>query len=82
MRCHGVVINTAVGMGCAEGTVSHHDSNLLAENGGHISISKITPTPHGLLLQKYHQKIVMHLRHSSFTMLMYCWIMGIFLMLL
>ena len=27
-------------MGCAKGIVSHHDSNLLAENGGHIAISK------------------------------------------
>ena len=40
MRCHGAVINTAVVMGCAEGIVSHHDSNLLAGNGGHITISK------------------------------------------
>ena len=40
MRCHGVVINTAVVMGCAEGIVSYHDSNLLAENGGHITINK------------------------------------------
>ena len=40
MHCHGVVINTAVVMGCAEGIVSHNGSNLLAENGGHITINK------------------------------------------
>ena len=40
IRCHGVVINTAVVMGCAEGIVSHNGSNLLAENGGHITINK------------------------------------------
>ena len=33
-------MNTAVVMGCAEGIVLHHDSNLLASNGGHIAISK------------------------------------------
>ena len=27
-------------MACAEGVVMHHDSNLLAINGGHITISK------------------------------------------
>ena len=31
MHCHGVVIYTAVVMGCAEGIVSHHDSNLWVE---------------------------------------------------
>ena len=40
MRCHGVVVNTVVIMSCAEGIVLHHDSNLPASNGGHITISK------------------------------------------
>jgi len=38
MCCHGVAIDTAVVMALAEGVVIHHDSNLLASNGGHITI--------------------------------------------
>ena len=40
MRSKGAVVNTAIVMACAEGVVMHHDSNLLAINGGHIAISK------------------------------------------
>ena len=40
MRSKGAVVNTAIVMACAEGVVMHHDSNLLAINGGHITISK------------------------------------------
>ena len=36
----GAVVNTAIVMACAEGVVMHHDSNLLAINGGHITITK------------------------------------------
>ena len=39
-RKSGAVINTAIAMGCAEGIVRNVDSNLLARNGGHISITK------------------------------------------
>jgi len=40
MYCYGIAINTVVVMASAEGIVIHHDSNLLASNGGHITISK------------------------------------------
>ena len=40
MRAKGAVVNTAIVMGCAEGVVMHHDSNLLDINGGHITITK------------------------------------------
>ena len=40
MHSKGAVVNTAIVMACAEGVVMHHDSNLLAINGGHITISK------------------------------------------
>ena len=74
------MINTAVVMGCVEGIVSHHDSNLLAENGGHITISKdwAKSLLHRMGYVKRRVKISAkvppketHLRHSSFMMLMY-----------
>ena len=36
------IVNTTIVMACAEGegVVMHHDSNLLAINGGHITISR------------------------------------------
>ena len=37
-RESGAVVNTATAMGCAEGIVMSIDSNLLASNGGHISL--------------------------------------------
>ena len=37
---HGAVINTAILIARAEGIVISKDSNLLAQNGGHISLSK------------------------------------------
>jgi len=40
MRSKGAVVNTAIVMACAETVVMHHDSNLLAINGGHITMSK------------------------------------------
>jgi len=40
LRSKGAVVNTAIALACAEGVVMHHDSNLLATNGGHITISK------------------------------------------
>ena len=39
-RESGAVVNTAIAMGCAEGIVMSIDSNLLASNGGHISLTK------------------------------------------
>ena len=37
----GAIVDTAIALACAaEGVVMHHDSNLLATNGGHITISK------------------------------------------
>ena len=40
LRVNGAVVNAAIATGCAEGIVKSKDSNLLAENGGHISLSK------------------------------------------
>ena len=40
LRSKGAVVNTAIVMACAEGVVMHHNSNLLAINGGHITINK------------------------------------------
>jgi len=40
MCSKGVVVNTAIVMVCAKEVLMHHDSNLLAINGGHITISK------------------------------------------
>ena len=34
------MINTAIVIACAEGIVISKDSNLLAQNGGHMSLSK------------------------------------------
>ena len=39
-REHGAVINTAIIIACAEGIVKSKDSNLLACNGGNISLTK------------------------------------------
>ena len=41
LRVNGVVINTAIVMATAEGIVCSKDSNLLAQNGGPILISKL-----------------------------------------
>lgn len=38
-RENDAVVNTAFIMGCAEGIVMSVDSNLLASNGGHISLT-------------------------------------------
>ena len=40
MCSKGATVNTANVMVCGEGAVMHQDSNLLAINGGHITISK------------------------------------------
>jgi hypothetical protein len=40
LRENGAVVNTAITIACAEGIVKSHDSNLLQENGGHISLTK------------------------------------------
>ena len=40
LRANGAVVNTAIAIACAEGIVRNKDSNLLACNGGHISLSK------------------------------------------
>ena len=40
LRKNGAVINSAIVMGCAEGIVKNHDSNLLHGNGGHIKFTK------------------------------------------
>ena len=40
LRDKGGVINTAIVMACAEGVITNHDSNLLASNGGYITITK------------------------------------------
>ena len=39
MHSKGAVVNTAIVLACAEGVVMHHDSNLLVNNGEHITIS-------------------------------------------
>lgn len=43
LRAHAVV-HIAVAIGCAELIVKSKDSNLLAPNGGHISLSLSTGT--------------------------------------
>lgn len=40
LRDNGAVVNTAIAIGCAEGIVRSKDSNLLASNGGHITLTK------------------------------------------
>lgn len=40
LREHGAVVNTAVVIGCAEGMVKSNDSNLLASNGGYVTLTK------------------------------------------
>ena len=40
LSAHGAVVNTAVAIGCAEGVMKNTDSNLLASNGEHISLTK------------------------------------------
>ena len=40
MHCKGVIVSTAIVVGYAKGVVIHHDSILLAINGGYITISK------------------------------------------
>ena len=40
LRANGADVNTAIAIACAEGIVRSKDSNLLACNGGHISLSK------------------------------------------
>ena len=40
LRDKGGVVNTAIVMACAEGVITNHDSNLLANNGGYITITK------------------------------------------
>ena len=40
MCSKGAIVNTAIAMACAKGVVVHHDSNLIAINDGHITISK------------------------------------------
>ena len=40
LRAHGAVVNTAIPIGCAEGIMKSKDNNLLASNGGHISVTK------------------------------------------
>lgn len=40
MRVNGAAVNTAIAVACAEGIIKNHDSNLLASNGGHITLTK------------------------------------------
>lgn len=40
LRVNGAVVNTAIAIACAEGIVRNKDSNLLASNGGHITLTK------------------------------------------
>ena len=40
LRANGAVVNTPIASGCAEGIILNEDSNRLASNGGHISLSK------------------------------------------
>ena len=40
LRANGAVVNTVIVMGCAEGIIKNHDSNLLASNGGRIVLTK------------------------------------------
>jgi len=40
LQANGVAINTAIVMATAEGIICNKDSNLLAQNGGPILISK------------------------------------------
>ena len=39
LRANGAVVNTAIAIGCAEGIIRNKDSNLLAANGGHITLT-------------------------------------------
>ena len=39
-RDNGAVVNTAIAVACAEGIIKNHDSNLLACNGGYVSLTK------------------------------------------
>ena len=40
LRLNGGVVNTAIVIATGEGIVKDHDSNLLCENGGHITLTK------------------------------------------
>ena len=40
LSSNGAVVNTAIAIACLEGIVKHTDSNLLACNGGHITLTK------------------------------------------
>lgn len=40
LRDNGAVVNTAIAVACAEGITKNYDSNLLASNGGHITLTK------------------------------------------
>ena len=41
LLANGAVVNSAIATGCAEGIIRNKDdSNLLAENGGHIALTK------------------------------------------
>ena len=40
LRSNGAVINSTIVIAVAQGIVSHYDSNMLEQNGGHITLSK------------------------------------------
>ena len=40
LRDNDAVINTAITIACAQGVVNNHDSKLLADNGGHVNLTK------------------------------------------
>lgn len=40
LRERGAVINTSIVLACTEGLIKHENSNLLASNGGHITLTK------------------------------------------
>ena len=40
LREHGAVVNSAIAIGCAEGIIRNSNSSLLAQNGGHITLTK------------------------------------------
>ena len=48
LRSCGAVVNTAITIVCPQGIVVNKDANLLAFNGGHITLTKYwTPKPYG-----------------------------------
>ena len=71
------IVNTAIVMACAEG-VTNHDSNLLAKNGGYITITKDWAKPYlvewglsrGVLAPhlRCHHKDLMSSRSSFYLM--------------